>query len=151
LAIFRRDDPGPPTADRNPGRPGSPSNGRTSATRIAAGTRIEGRVLGAAEVQVEGEIAGSVNVDGRVSIVAGGRVEGDVEARVVEIAGRVEGDVTASERIEMSASGVAEGDLSAPRVVIAEGAFFRGSVDMSGGHSAAGTRAPTKPAAGGPT
>lgn len=151
MAIFRRDDPGPPTADRNPGRPAPPPAGRAAATRIAAGTRIEGRVLGTTEVQVEGEVAGSVHVEGRVVVVAGGRVEGDVEARVVEIAGRVEGDVTASERIEMTASGVAEGDLSAPRVVIAEGAFFRGSVDMSGGRTATGTSAAAKPAAGGPT
>lgn len=152
MAIFRRDDPGPPPSfDRNPGRPTPTPSGRaTTVTRVAAGTRIEGQVLGTTDVLVEGEVAGSVRVDGRVTIAEGGGVEGDIEARVVEIAGRVEGDVRASERVEMAASGVAEGDFSAPRVVIAEGAFFRGNVEMSSGHGAAGKGSVTGPATGGP-
>ena len=51
-------------------------------------------------------------------------------APVVRIGGRVIGDVTASDRVEVSPSGSLEGNISAPRIVIAEGAFFKGIVDM---------------------
>ena len=62
-----------------------------------------------------------------------GVVTGPIEAPVVRIGGRVIGDVAASDRVEVSPSGSLEGDITAPRVVIAEGAFFKGKVAMRSG------------------
>ena len=59
-------------------------------------------------------------------------MEGPVSAPVVRISGRVTGNVAASDRVEVAASGILEGDIAAPRIVIAEGAFFKGRVEMRG-------------------
>jgi len=50
----------------------------------------------------------------------------------VRISGRVTGNVAATDRVEVAASGILEGDIAAPRIVIAEGAFFKGRVEMRG-------------------
>ena len=86
---------------------------------------------------VEGEIEGEVRVDATVTVGAEGVVTGPVAAPVVRIGGRVIGDVTASDRVEVSPSGSLEGNISAPRIIIAEGAFFKGIVDMRKDRAAA--------------
>ena len=59
----------------------------------------------------------------------------------VGIAGRVVGDVTASDRVEVAPTGSLEGNVAAPRIVISEGAFFKGRVEMKG-HPAREARRP---------
>ena len=99
-------------------------------THIAPGSRIQGQLSGPTELLVEGEIEGEIRVDATVMIGTEGVVQGPVTAHVVRIGGRVFGNVTASERIEVAPSGSVEGDVAAPRIVIAEGAFFKGRVEM---------------------
>ena len=89
---------------------------------------------------VEGEIEGEVRVDATVTVGAEGVVTGPVAAPVVRIGGRVIGDVMASDRVEVSPSGSLEGNISAPRIIIAEGAFFKGIVDMRKDKAAAAAR-----------
>jgi cytoskeletal protein CcmA (bactofilin family) len=103
-------------------------------THIAAGTRIQGEVAGSSDVQIEGEVDGRVAVQALVVVGVGGAVAGPLHGRVVRVAGRVAGRVTAVERVEVAATGSVEGDLAAPRVVIAEGAFFRGQIEMRSDH-----------------
>ncbi len=133
MPIFRRDAPAgaPPAAAGE----AAGSGRRGNVTFIAPGTRINGEVTGATEVQVEGEIEGKIRIDGLVVIGAGGAVLGPVHGRVVRIAGRVAGSVSGAERVEVGAAGSVEGDIAAPRVVIAEGAFFRGKIDMQSDHN----------------
>jgi cytoskeletal protein CcmA (bactofilin family) len=104
-------------------------------THIAPGSRIEGQVSGPTELLVEGEVEGEIRVDSTVMIGTEGVVQGPVTAHVVRIGGRVFGNVTASDRIEVAPSGSLEGDVAAPRIIIAEGAFFKGRVEMTGAES----------------
>lgn len=99
-------------------------------TFIASGTRLRGELAGTTDVQIEGEITGSVDVDALVVVGARGSVLGPLHGRVVRVSGQVAGDVTAAERVEVGAAGSVEGDIAAPRVVIAEGAFFKGKIEM---------------------
>jgi cytoskeletal protein CcmA (bactofilin family) len=132
MSIFRRETtPSSPV----PGGAPEPSQKRRL-THIAAGTRLQGAVTGATELLIEGEIAGEVRIDAMVTVGAEGVVTGPIAAPVVRIGGRVIGDVAASDRVEVSPSGSLEGDISAPRVVIAEGAFFKGKVAMRAGERA---------------
>jgi len=110
----------------------SDSSSRRHLTHIAAGTYLQGMVGGSTELLIEGEVHGEVRVDAPVTVGAEGVVEGPVSAPVVRISGRVTGNVAASDRVEVSPSGILEGDIAAPRIVIAEGAFFKGRVEMRG-------------------
>lgn len=105
---------------------------RGRATHVAPGTRIGGEVTGATELLVDGEIEGEVRVEASVMVGTGGVIRGPVSARVVRVAGKVFGKVHGSERVEVGASGTLEGDIVSPRVIIAEGAFFKGKVEMQG-------------------
>jgi cytoskeletal protein CcmA (bactofilin family) len=139
VSIFNRGTPSaPPTSG-----PSDSASSRRQITYIAAGTFLQGAVTGATEVLIEGQVQGEVRVDSTVTIGADGVVEGPVAASVVRVSGRVTGNVAASDRVEVAASGILEGDIAAPRVVIAEGAFFKGRVEMRGKPSP--PPAPTNP------
>ena len=142
MALFRRD-----TGSSSPASPGgssdssfSPSSAssasssssaqRRRVTHIAAGSRVEGTLSGPTELLIEGEVDGEIRVESAVMIGTEGVVRGPIWAQVVRVGGRVFGDVQAADRVEVAPSGGLEGDISAPRVVIAEGAFFKGRVDM---------------------
>jgi cytoskeletal protein CcmA (bactofilin family) len=88
--------------------------------------------VGPTELLIEGEVEGEIRVEASVMIGNDGVVQGPVTAQVVRVSGRVLGSIQAVERIEVAPSGSVEGDMAAPRVIIAEGAFFKGRVEMKG-------------------
>jgi cytoskeletal protein CcmA (bactofilin family) len=140
MSIFRRDNPSAATAASG-GASESGGSQKRRLTHVAPGTRIQGEVSGPTELLIEGEIEGEVRLDAAVTVGAEGVVRGPIAAQVVRVGGKVVGNVTASDRVEVSASGSVEGDLSAPRIIVAEGAFFRGRVEMTGD----GGREPNRP------
>jgi cytoskeletal protein CcmA (bactofilin family) len=137
MPIFRRDKEAAP-AGAGAGTPtGETALGprRGGPTFIAPGTKVTGQMTGATEIQVGGEVEGEVRVEALVVVGAGGAVLGPVHGQVVRVIGQVSGNVSAAERVEVAPGGSVEGDIAAPRVVIAEGAFFRGKIDMQGDKS----------------
>ena len=138
MSLFGRRD----NASSTPASPGTqdaplPASSATRSqqrriTHIAPGTRIQGEVTGPTELLVEGEIQGEVRIDAPVIVGAEGVVQGPISAQVVRIGGRVFGNVQATDRVEVAPSGTLEGDILAPRITIAEGAFFKGRVEMKG-------------------
>ena len=132
MPIFRRETPSASPAVAGAG-PESPSvSTQRRRTHVAAGTRLRGEINGATEVLVDGEIVGEVRVEAPVIVGTDGVIEGPVTAPVVRVGGHVIGDVLATDRVEVLATGSVEGNIAAPRIVIAEGAFFKGSVEMKG-------------------
>ena len=91
---------------------------------------IEGTVTGSEPVMIEGHVKGTINLTGELRIGTQARVEAKVHARNVTIEGRVNGDISADERVELVASASVDGNLKAPKIIVAEGARFRGNVDM---------------------
>jgi cytoskeletal protein CcmA (bactofilin family) len=73
-----------------------------------------------------------------------------VFAKSVVILGEVTGNVTASEKVDLRDNGSVDGDIAAPRVAIAEGAHFRGSIDMQRAGEKPGETTGAKPAASTP-
>ena len=69
-------------------------------------------------------------MEDRVRIGTKARVEATVHAKNVTIEGKLTGDVSADERVELIASATVDGNIKAPKIIVAEGAKFRGSVDM---------------------
>jgi cytoskeletal protein CcmA (bactofilin family) len=99
---------------------------------IGAKTVIKGDVLGDEDVIVEGTIEGQVRITKDLRVSPGGTVRAAVEAQSIIVSGEVVGDCAASQRVEIQASGRLTGNLRAPKIVIAEGALFKGNSDMSG-------------------
>lgn len=153
MSIFGRRDnaSSTPASASDPGRPQestpSPSSSRSQQrriTHIAPGTRIQGEVTGSTELLVEGEVQGEIRIDAPVIVGADGVVQGPIIAQVVRVGGRVFGNVQAADRVEVAPSGTLEGDILAPRITIAEGAFFKGRVEMKGDKPEKGPRPDTK-------
>jgi cytoskeletal protein CcmA (bactofilin family) len=82
-----------------------------------------------------------------LTIGPNGKIKAQVFAKAVIVLGEVTGNVTASEKVDIRDNGSVDGDIISPRVAIAEGAHFRGSVDMQRKGAAAGPAGAPKPAA----
>jgi cytoskeletal protein CcmA (bactofilin family) len=88
-------------------------------------------VTGSEDLLIQGQIDGSVTLDDHsVGVGSEGRVNANITGRIITIEGRVEGDLTAQEQIILRGSAHVKGDIKAPRVVLEDGATFRGLVDM---------------------
>lgn len=98
---------------------------------IGPKTHIKGEIAGDEDVVVEGIIEGHVRITRDLRVSTGGTVRATVEAQSVIVSGEVVGDCTASQRVEIQATGRLTGNIRAPRIVIAEGALFKGTSDMS--------------------
>ena len=73
---------------------------------------------------------GNIRLTGELRIGTQARVEAKVHARNVVVEGRLNGDVSADERVELVAGSTVDGNIKAPKIIVAEGARFRGNVDM---------------------
>jgi len=99
-------------------------------TVIGEGLSVEGDITSDEEVVVQGNLRGKLTSSDAVSIGSGGVVQADIAGQSVSIAGQVTGDVSAPERVDIQAGGRLVGDVKAARFTIADGASFKGAVDM---------------------
>ena len=158
--MWKRDEsakptPPPPAAPAAPAAPAQAS--AASASKPGSDTRpqierdkvnigksvvIKGELSGSEDLTIEGHAEGRIELrDNVLTIGPNGKIRAEVFAKSVVVLGEVVGNVTASEKVDIRDNGSVDGDIISPRVAIAEGAHFRGSVDMQ----RAGTGA--KPAA----
>jgi cytoskeletal protein CcmA (bactofilin family) len=92
---------------------------------------IKGELNGSEDLTIEGNVEGTIQLkDNVLTIGPNGRIKAQVFAKAVIVLGEVTGNVTASEKVDIRDNGSVDGDIVSPRVAIAEGAHFRGSVDM---------------------
>jgi cytoskeletal protein CcmA (bactofilin family) len=135
--------------------PQEPPSGRADATRhqekdtvnIGKSVIIKGDLSGSEDLTIEGQVEGKIELRQNVlTIGANGKIKASIFAKAVVVQGEVQGDITASERVDIRDAGSVDGDLSAPRIAIADGAHFRGSIDMQRqGGKAEGKSADAKP------
>jgi cytoskeletal protein CcmA (bactofilin family) len=110
--------------------PRSTNTPQPGGTFIGPNITIEGTVSGSERVVVEGTVRGQINIEADLLIGTKARVEATVHARNVTVEGKLNGDVSADDRVELVASATVDGNIKAPKIIVAEGAKFRGSVDM---------------------
>jgi cytoskeletal protein CcmA (bactofilin family) len=104
---------------------------------------IKGELNGSEDLTIEGHVEGTIQLrDHVLTIGPNGRIKAQVFAKSVIVLGEVTGNVTASDKVDIRDNGSVDGDIISPRVAIAEGAHFRGSVDMQ---RKAAQAAPPKP------
>jgi cytoskeletal protein CcmA (bactofilin family) len=135
----------PPAAEAAPTRPapaGEPHRQEKTTVNIGKSVVIKGELNGSEDLTIEGQVEGKIELRQNIlTIGANGRIKAQVFAKSVVVLGEVVGDVTATEKVDIRDNGSVDGDIAAPRVAIAEGAHFRGSIDMQ----RAGGKVETKP------
>lgn len=91
---------------------------------------VDGEIQGEERVVVHGTVKGRISIKGGLVLERSGVLEADVEAESAHISGQVTGNVMALSRIEITQEGRLTGDIRAKRILIADGAQFKGNVDM---------------------
>ena len=99
-------------------------------TVVGEGLTIEGELSSDEEVVVYGSVRGAVSSSEAVSVGPNGSVAADITASSLSVAGQVTGNINANDRVDIQAGGRLVGDVKASRLTIADGASFKGNVDM---------------------
>jgi cytoskeletal protein CcmA (bactofilin family) len=147
--MWKRDESVKPTTPPPPATPAAPAPPASAAATPAAQPKdarpqierdkvnigksvvIKGELSGSEDLTIEGHCEGRIELrDNVLTIGPNGKIRAEVFAKSVIVLGEVTGNVTASEKVDIRDNGSVDGDIASPRVAIAEGAHFRGSVDM---------------------
>ena len=123
--------PAPLVAGAASPRPEASHNLEKDIVNIGKSVVIKGELNGSEDLTIEGHVEGTIQLrDHVLTIGPNGRIKAQVFAKAVVVLGEMTGNVTASDKVDIRDNGSVDGDIVAPRVAIAEGAHFRGSVDM---------------------
>ncbi|MBN2803487.1 MAG: polymer-forming cytoskeletal protein [Deltaproteobacteria bacterium] len=99
-------------------------------TVIGSSIVIDGEISGDEDLVIQGTVKGRIILKQNVYVEESGVVEADVETNNIEISGQVTGNIVATDKVEITSGGRTVGDIKAPRILIADGAIFKGNVDM---------------------
>lgn len=104
---------------------------RADVGHIGKSVQIKGELTGSEDLYLDGSIEGTVDLrDHSLIIGPNGKIKAGITARDLVVHGRVEGSVTATGRVELRKSCTLIGDVSTQRIVIEDGAFFKGAIDI---------------------
>lgn len=107
----------------------SPERGEV--VKIGKSIFIKGEVSGGQDLIIEGNIDGEIKLkENQVTVGENGKISGEIHAKNIIIHGEVVGNMFAGEKLEIKTSGTLRGDITSPRLIIDDGAYFKGSVEM---------------------
>jgi cytoskeletal protein CcmA (bactofilin family) len=112
-------------------------------TIVGQGAKLEGTVVSAGSLRIDGQVKGQINADGDVMLSPQSQVEADIKAQNVSVAGRFKGSIVVKGRAEISRGGRVDGNVTSKTLVIEEGATFQGQSIMD--QQPAGQAAPAPP------
>ncbi len=152
--------PPPPATPRPAPRAAAPpasspaSTGERSGSgqaQIGKSLQLKGEITGSEDLVIDGEVEGTVELkDNNLTVGPNGNVHADVQARSITVLGRLHGNVRAGDKVEIRKTGSLEGDLATARIIIEDGAVFRGSIDIvQPGRQEAERKTPAAPPAAG--
>ena len=102
----------------------------TRAARIGKSVVIKGDVIGSEDLTIDGRVEGRIELRGHSLLIGpDAQIQAQVVAGTITIMGAVTGNVTAGDRVDIRKAGSMDGDIDAPKVVMADGAEFRGRID----------------------
>jgi len=145
----------PPTAAAAPSNPAlhkkTPKASdpyRADVGHIGKSVQIRGELTGSEDLYLDGEIEGNIDLRDHTLIIGpNGKIKARISARELVVHGKVEGNITATGRVELRKSCTLIGDVSTQRIVIEDGAFFKGSIDIKEKDPKAESRKPVASAA----
>jgi cytoskeletal protein CcmA (bactofilin family) len=143
--------------EKNPAKPASPSvEGKTMSTdamrplatspagtaRLGSSLHVKGEISGNEDLHVDGSVEGLIQLEDRkLTVGASAKVQADIVAREVVVYGSVKGNLRARDRIEIKKDGSVVGDLTTARIMIEDGAYFKGSIEIDRTASDSGSSA----------
>ena len=113
-------------------------------TIVGQGAKLEGTVVSAGSLRIDGQIKGQVNADGDVMLSPQSAVEADIRAQNVSVAGRFKGSIVVKGRAEISRGGRVDGNITSKTLIVEEGAVFQGQSIMDQQTQAAPQAPPAK-------
>lgn len=121
---------------------------RADVGHIGKSVQIKGELTGSEDLYLDGEIEGTIDLrDHSLIIGPNGKIKAGITARDLVVHGKVEGNITATGRVELRKSCTLIGDVSTQRIVIEDGAFFKGAIDIKEKDAKAESRKPMAAAA----
>ncbi len=115
---------------------------------IGKSVTIKGQIFSQEDLTIDGEMEGSVELkEHRLTVGPNGKIQAGIKAREIVVLGTINGNVEASDKIDIRKEARLVGDIKTSRIVIEDGAYFKGSIDIMRGTPA---EAP-KPAASAPS
>jgi len=105
---------------------------RTDVAHIGKSVVVRGELSGSEDLYVDGEVEGIIELhEYNLTVGPNGRIRANINAKEVIIHGRVDGNVNGKERVELRKSAVLSGDIATQRILIEDGAYFKGGIDIS--------------------
>ena len=104
---------------------------KSEVSHIGKSVLIKGELTGSEDLFLDGEVEGNIDLkDHSLTIGPNGKIRANVMARDVVVHGKVDGNVSGTERVELKRSAVLVGDIATQRIVIEDGAYFKGAIDI---------------------
>jgi cytoskeletal protein CcmA (bactofilin family) len=120
--------------------PSAPSSIGRSTSYLGSSLRIKGEITGNEDLKLDSKVEGLVSIGGfRLTVGPSAHLNADIVAREAVISGEVNGDISACDRIEIMKSASIVGDLSTGKIMIEEGAYFKGGVEIGRHNTQIGT------------
>ena len=118
-------------------------------TIVGTGARLEGNVVSAGSLRIDGQVKGQINADGDVTLSPQSQVEADIRAQNVTVAGRFKGNIVVKDKAHLARGGRIDGNITSKTLVVEEGGVFHGQSIMdagaASGSSSASAGSPARP------
>ena len=104
---------------------------RTDVAHIGKSVLVKGELSGSEDLYLDGEVEGAIELSGHnLTVGPNGHVRANINAKEVIVQGKVDGNITGTDRVELRKSAVLVGDIFTQRIVIEDGAYFKGGIDI---------------------
>jgi cytoskeletal protein CcmA (bactofilin family) len=117
-------------------------------TIVGAGARLEGNVVSAGNLRIDGQVKGQINAEGDVALSPQSQVEADIRAQNVSIAGRFKGSIQVKGKAHLARGGRIDGNITSKSLIVEEGGTFHGQSIMDASGSGSPTQADARATAG---
>src|SRR5512132_4196159 len=142
--IRRRDDVDGPSRGSGRGHEGTEAGmagDSGEVTIVGAGARLEGNVVSAGNLRIDGQVKGQINAEGDVALSPQSQVEAEIRAQNVSVAGRFKGSIQVKGKAHLARGGRIDGNITSKTLVVEEGGIFHGQSNMDAGAGSASTQA----------
>ena len=98
---------------------------------IGKSVMVKGQIFSREDLTIDGEVEGSVELqENRLTVGPHGRLQAGVKAREIVVLGAINGNIETSDKIEIRKDAKLVGDIKTARIVIEDGAYFKGAIDI---------------------